>query len=151
MDSTAEVIDLTRRLPTREEIASAAEAATALANARAKNGSLLIHGDHDEPVRLAPALANLMIDLLGHVSRGDMVTLVPTGAMLTTQQAADLLNVSRPYLSKLLKDGDIPFIPIGSHRRVMHADLMAYKERRDAARTAALDELARLGQEFDAS
>jgi excisionase family DNA binding protein len=151
MENAAEVIDLTRRLPTREEIASAAEAATALANARAENGALEIRGDDGEPVRLAPALADIMIDLLGHVSRGDMVTLVPTGAMLTTRQAADILNVSRPYLSKLLKEGEIPFIPVGSHRRVMHADLMAYKERRDAARTAALDELAQIGQDFDAS
>lgn len=151
MENAAEVIDLTRRLPTREEVASAAEAATALANARAENGALEIRGDDGEPVRLAPAIANIMIDLLGHVSRGDMVTLVPTGAMLTTQQAADILNVSRPYLSKLLKEGELPFIPVGSHRRVMHADLMAYKDQRDGGRKAALDELAELGQEFDAS
>jgi len=151
MENAAEMIDLTRRLPTREEIVSAAEAATALANARAECGALEIRGDDGEPVRLAPALADIMIDLLGHVSRGDMVTLVPTGTMLTTQQAADILNVSRPYLSKLLKDREIPFIPVGSHRRVMHADLMAYKKRRDAARTAVLDELAQLGQDFDAS
>lgn len=151
MGDAAEVTDLTRRLPTRDEIASAAEAATALANARAENGALTIAGPDGEPVRLAPAIGDLIVDLLGHVARGDMVTLVPTGAMLTTQQAADILNVSRPYLSKLLKEGEIPFIPVGSHRRVLHADLMAYKEKRDAARTAALDELARLGQEYDAS
>lgn len=151
MDNTAEVIDLTRRLPTREEIASAAEAATALAAARAENGALEILGNDGEPVRLAPAIADVMIDLLGHVARGSMVTIVPTCALLTTQQAADILNVSRPFLSKLLIEGEIPYIPVGSHRRVMHADLIAFKERRDAARKAALVELARLGQEFDAS
>ena len=113
MNDAAEVIELTRRLPTREEIASAAEAATALANARAENGALEIHGDDGQPVRLAPAITDIMIDLLGHVSRGDMVTLVPTNAMLTTQQAADILNVSRSYLSKLLKKGEIPFVPVG--------------------------------------
>jgi len=151
MHDTAEVIDLTRRLPTREEIANAAEAATALETARAENGSLEIRGDGGAPIRLAPAIADLVIDLLGHLSRGDMVVLAPTGAMLTTQQAADILEVSRPYLSKLLDQGEIPHIPVGSHRRVMHADLMAYKDRRDAARAATLDELARLGQAFDAT
>jgi hypothetical protein len=60
MDNTAEVIDLMRRLPTHEEIASAAETATALANARAENGALVIHGDNGEPVRLAPAIADLI-------------------------------------------------------------------------------------------
>ena len=151
MDNAAEVVDLTRRLPTHEEIASAAEAATALANARADNGGLIIRNDGGEAVRLAPAIADIMIDLLGHVARGDMVTLVPTGALLTTQQAADMLNVSRPHLSKLLKQGEIPYIPVGSHRRVKHADLITYKKRRDATRMAALEELARLGQAFDAS
>lgn len=143
--------DLTRRLPTREEIDNAAEAATALAQAMERDGKLLIVGANGHEVHFAPAISDLLVNLLGHVARGDMVTLVPTSAMLTTQQAADLLNVSRPFLSSLLKNGDIPFIPIGSHRRVMYQDLIAYKARRDAARNAALDELARLGQEFDAN
>ena len=151
MGNASEAIDLTQRLPTQDEIACAAEAATALAGARAGNGVLAIHRENGEPVRLAPAIADLMIDLLGGVASGNTVRLVPTGAMLTTQQAADILNVSRPHLSKLLKEGKIPFVPVGAHRRVMHADLMAYKDRRDGTRHAALDELARLGQEFDAS
>ncbi len=151
MDNAAETVDLTRRLPTQDEIACAEEAATALARARAADGVLAIHSEGGGCVRLAPAIADLVIDLLGGVASGNTVTLVPAGAMLTTQQAADILNVSRPHLSKLLKEGEIPFIPVGAHRRVMHADLMAYKDRRDAARNAALDDLARLGQEFDAS
>lgn len=151
MDSAAEAVDLTRRLPTQDEIACAAEAAAALARARAADGVLAIHGEDGKSVQLAPAIADLVIDLLGGVASGNTVTLVPAGAMLTTQQAADILNVSRPHLSKLLKEGEIPFVPVGAHRRVMHADLMAYKDRRDAGRNAALDELARLGQEFDAS
>lgn len=151
MPSAAHAADLTRRLPTREEIESAAEAATALAQAKKGDGRLVIAGADGRGLRLAPAISDIIVDLLSHVARGDMVTLVPVGAMLTTQQAADILNVSRPHLSSLLKKGDIPFIPVGSHRRVMHADLIAYKERRDAVRSVALDELARLGQEFDAS
>ena len=151
MDSAAEAIDLTRRLPTQDEIACAAEAATALAQARAADGVLAIHGEDGKSVLLAPAIADLVIDLLGGVASGNAVTLVPARGMLTTRQAADILNVSRPHLSKLLKEGEIPFIPVGAHRRVIHADLMAYKDRRDAARNAALDEIARLGQEFDAS
>jgi len=143
--------DLTRRLPTQDEVASAAEAATVLASARDENGALIIAGGDGTPVQLTPAISDLIVDLLCHVARGDMVTIVPTGAMLTTQQAADILNVSRPHLSKLLKEGEIPYIAVGAHRRVRHKDLMAYKQRRDAARKEALDELARLGQEFDAS
>ena len=151
MPDAAEAVDLTRRPPTQDEIACAAEAATALARTRTADGILAIHREDGTSVRLAPAVADLVIGLLDGVAAGKAVALVPAGAMLTTGQAANILNVSRPYLSKLLRDGDIPFIPVGSHRRVMHADLMAYKDRRDAARKAALDELARLGQEFDAS
>ena len=127
------------------------QAATALASARAGNGVLAIHREDGESVRLAPAIADLVIDLLDGVASGHAVTPVPTGAMLTTQQAADILGVSRPHLSKLLKTGKMPFVWVGAHRRVLHADLMAYMDRRDAARHGALDDLARLGQEFDAS
>ena len=150
MSNASEALDLRHRLPTQDEIACAAQAVTALAHARAGNGALAIHREGGEAVRLAPAIADLVIDLLGGVASGLTVTLVPTGAMLTTQQAADILGVSRPHLSKLLKSGKIPFVSVGTHRRVMHADLMAYIDRRDAARHAALDDLARLGQEFDA-
>ncbi len=151
MSNATDAVDLGYRLPTQDEIACAAQAVTALADARGGNGVLAIHCDDGESVRLAPAIADLVIDLLGGVASGHTVTLVPIGAMLTTQQAASILGVSRPHLSKLLKSGTIPFVSVGSHRRVMLADLMAYKDRRDAARHAALDDLARLGQEFDAS
>lgn len=150
MAEAAFVADLTRRLPTREEIDNAAEAATALAQAKEDDGKLVIASSDGRELHIAPAISELLVDLLGHVARGDMVTLVPMGAMLTSQQAADILNVSRPFLSSLLKKREIPFIPIGSHRRIMHSDLMAYKARRDATRNAALEEIARLGQEFDA-
>ena len=151
MDEAAEIIELTRRLPTHDEISNAAQAAIALAGAQAQNGALTISGPHTGSVQLAPAISELIVDVLGHIARGDMVTIIPTGAMLTTQQAADILNVSRPYLSKLLRDGHIPHIPVGSHRRVRYDDLMAYKGKRDAGRIAALETLARLGQEFEAS
>ena len=71
--------------------------------------------------------------------------------MLTTQQAADILNVSRPYLNKLLKDGDIPYIPAGLRWCVMREDLIAYKKKRDALRVKVLNDLARRGQECDAA
>ena len=151
MSNATDAVDLGHRLPTQDEIACAEQAVTALAHARGGNGVLAIHREDGEAVRLAPAIADLVIDLLGGVASGRTVTLVPTGTMLTTQQAADILGVSRPHLSKLLKTGTIPFVSVGSHRRVMHDDLMAYMDRRDASRRAALDDLARLGQEFDAS
>ena len=151
MSNAPNAVDLGHRLPTQDEIACAAQAVTALADARAGNGGLAIHRENGEPVRLAPAIADLVLDLLGGVASGHTVTLVSTGAMLTTRQAADILGISRPHLSKLLTSGEIPFVSVGSHRRVMRTDLMAYIDRRDAARHAALDDLARLGQEFDAS
>lgn len=151
MSNATNAADLAHRLPTQDEIACAAQAITALADARAGNSVLAIQCEDGEAVRLAPAIADLVLDLLGGVASGRTVTLVPTNAMLTTQQAADILGVSRPHLSKLLKSGTIPFVPVGAHRRVLHADLKAYIDRRDAARRDALDDLARLGQEFDAS
>ena len=151
MSNATDAVDLGHRLPTQEEIACADQALTALADVRARNRALAIHREGGETVRLVPAIADLVIDLLGGVASGHTVALVLTGSMLTTQQAADVLSVSRPHLTKLLKSGKIPFVSVGAHRRVMHADLMAYMDRRDAARHAALDDLARLGQEFDAS
>ena len=70
------------------------------------------------------------------------------GAELTTQEAADLLNVSRPFLIGLLEDGQLPHHKVGTHRRVRFADLMTYKRRRDAESEEALRELTALSQEM---
>lgn len=141
---------LGKRLPTTEEVDSAAHAATAIAIAIERDGALQVAGIENATVRIAPAVGELIVELLGHVASGNMVTLVPTGTMLTTQDAADMLNVSRPFLTKLLKTGEIPFEEVGKHRRVRLEDLMEYRDRRHRQREDALDELARLGQEYDA-
>ncbi|WP_420335566.1 helix-turn-helix domain-containing protein [Roseibium sp.] len=146
--STADALD--HRLPTPEEIDNASAAAAALASSLDANGELVFAGPEGNALHIAPAISGLMIDLLTKVASGNMVTLVPTGTDLTTAQAASMLNISRPFLTKLLKRGDIDHFKVGTHRRIKFKDVMAYKEKRDAEQSAALDELAALGQEIDA-
>ena len=92
--------------------------------------------------------AELMIRILGKMAAGQGVTVIPMNAELTTQQAADLLNVSRPYLVRLLESGQIEFRKVGTHRRVMAESLYDYKRRALVAQKDAADELSALGQEM---
>lgn len=143
---------LSERLPTVDETASASEAVAAMGKALTKMGSLPFKLNEDGSevrLELPPAIGQALLELLGYIAKGEMVTVVPYGTVLTTQQAADLLNVSRPYLTKLLEANEIDHHKVGSHRRIKAKDLLDYKDRRDSNRADALKRLQRLGQEIE--
>jgi excisionase family DNA binding protein len=96
----------------------------------------------------APAL-RLLNEILKEMAKGNAVTLIPINAMLTTQEAADILNVSRPFLVGLLEAGKMPYQRLGSHRRILFKDLMAFKQKADVARADAMRQLTEEAQELD--
>lgn len=104
--------------------------------------SLTFENGEAQTVTLAPALTASLLEVLRLVSSGHGFRVIPVEAELTTQQAVDLLNVSRPFLVKLLEEGEIPFTKTGRHRRIRADALFAYKGKRDASRSKALSELA---------
>ena len=137
--------ELGSRLPSPSDKSAANQLRQILA-AQGPSAKLEVIGEDRKPaeVALTPALSALLMELLRHIGSGDAVTLVPVNQMLTTQQAADILNVSRPFLIALLEKGEIPYTHVGRHRRIQASDLFAYKELRDGRRHEALDELAAL-------
>lgn len=100
-----------------------------------------------EVIDVPSSALRLFVQLLSELSEGNSVSLIPVHAELTTQQAAELLNVSRPYIVKLLDEGKIPSRTVGKFRRVRLDDLMAYKKKDDDARSAVLDQLTAEAQD----
>lgn len=136
--------------PTEEEKALARDSSRQLASEiKAGRGFRLQveNGKLGRPMAIPPAAVKLLLDILTEMSKGNAVTLIPVHAELTTVQAAEVLNVSRPHLIKLLDRGDIPHHKVGTHRRVRFLELMAYKKKKDEARRQALTELTALDQE----
>lgn len=106
-------------------------------------------GEADEVTISLPREAlELFVEVLGQMANGNAVTVVPVHAELTTHQAAEILNVSRPFLIGLLDAGKIPFRMVGTHRRIRFTDLMTYKQQDDARRDEALAELTRQVQDL---
>jgi len=109
---------------------------------------LRIQEDQAE-ITIPGAAFDLLLEILGQMANGNAVSIVPVHAELTTQQAADLLNVSRPHLVQLLESGAIPHRRVGTHRRVRFGDVMTYKRRDDARRREVMDQLAAEAQELE--
>lgn len=116
--------------------------------AKVRTLKLVVDDNAQETVLLPAPLFRLILAVLSHVAHGKALTLLPVQAELTTQQAADLLGVSRPYLVKLLERGELPCRKVGRHRRVGFRDLVAYRKAMGERRKESLDELARLSEEL---
>lgn len=101
------------------------------------------------PIELPAGAVSLLMEILEAMAAGRGVTIIPENAELSTVQAAEVLNVSRPFLIKLLEDGSIPHRKVGKHRRVRMEDIMSYKAAIDNEREAVLDRLAAEAQEQD--
>jgi excisionase family DNA binding protein len=139
--------------PTEADTLLARESAHLLAPqlARARGAMRLRVVEPDgngETVAIPVAAFRLLVTILAQMANGNAVRLIPHQAELTTQEAADLLNMSRPYLVRLLDSGRIPFHRVGTHRRVLFRDVMDYKAEHRRARKGALDRLSGLDQEL---
>jgi excisionase family DNA binding protein len=105
-------------------------------------------GPDGERIDLPDSALEALRVIIETMAQGRSITLVPHGKELTSQEAADILHVSRPHLIKLLDRGEVPFHLVGTHRRVQIEDVLTYRDRRDAERDAALRELTRLSEEL---
>jgi excisionase family DNA binding protein len=132
----------------RQEAEQASRALAALAGRDRVHVEAEAEGMPRQSFILPAAAVRLLTDVLVHLSQGQGVAVLPENAELTTQQAADMLNVSRPYFVGLLEAGVVPFHKAGTHRRVRLRDLVSYKEKRQAASRAAMDELTAQAQEL---
>ncbi len=139
--------------PDDHEAALALESSRRLAHLSSLEGDVKIRVLDDAinaaTVTLPGSAVHLLLQLLSELAHGNAVTVVPYHAELTTQQAAGVLGVSRPFLVKLLEQNEIPFRRVGTHRRVRFDDVVDYKRRIDAERRDTLNEIAALSQDLD--
>jgi excisionase family DNA binding protein len=138
-------------VPSDQDAARAQEVRRALEKHKAGHKTMRVQitaGKKTEPLDLPPVVARLLMDILKETAAGHAVTLVPLEPEITTQQAAELLNVSRPYVVGLIDKGTLPARMVGNHRRLQLQDVLAYKADSRARRRQTLRELAALDQEL---
>lgn len=146
------------RLPSDHEIAQAREASRQLARllpagdddsaANPPALRLVTADNHHEMIAIPPGALRLLVDMLTQLGQGRAVTVLPQNAELTTQEVADYLNVSRPYVVSLIEQNKLPARKVGTRRRVAFEDLLRFDEQQRARQRAALDELARIDAEL---
>jgi excisionase family DNA binding protein len=140
--------------PTTQDIEIARTSSPTLARLADTGEAVRLHVSPSTPdsdggeVVLPASVIRLLSRILAAMATGNSVAVIPSEADLTTQQAADLLGVSRPYLIRLLEAEHIPYHKVGAHRRIRLTDLLQYREKR-TARLRALEELAAQAQELN--
>ncbi len=139
------------RFPTADEVAQAQEAGRQLARLLPKDQRplrLVTDANQHEMIAIPPGAVRVFLDVLTQLGQGRAVTILPKKAELTTQEAADYLNVSRPYVVKLITTGKLPARMVGTRRRIAFKDLLQFDEADRKHRRAALNENGRLDQEL---
>ena len=137
--------------PADQEIAIARNAAkriTLESNGDDSKKYFIYDSENEEPIELPAAAVAVLRDLLEFMSRGHGITMFPRLAEVTTMEAADILNVSRPFVIKLLEEGELPYRLVGRHRRIQLKDLLDYKKNIDLRREAVLDQMVAEAQEL---
>jgi len=136
-------------LPTPESAKQAQEALRRLRSVKRRAKLVRVAAGregHEVAVQVPRESFELFTQILAQMANGNAVTLVPVHAELTTQQAADMLNVSRPFLVRLLDEGVIPYRMVGTHRRVRADDVIKHQQATYDQSKKALDELSRIAQ-----
>jgi len=146
MTTPAYALAIDEHLPTEESSAAAGELRIVLStlfDGETTAPSLIMRDaeGRERSLKMEPKLYEYLIRLLDHFENGEGVTFVPHAKKLTTQQCADILNVSRPYFVKLLEEGKVPYEKIGRHRRILARDLFCFQKDRDANRREAMEAL----------
>jgi excisionase family DNA binding protein len=135
-------------LPSKEDAELATESSRVLSALTQGDGEFRVHLEDGQELVLPSAARTLLVLLLTEMSRGNAVRIIPIHAELTTQEAAEFLNVSRPHVIKLLEKGEIRFHMTGTHRRIKFEDLAEYRQRKENERDEAMRELAEQAQEL---
>lgn len=138
------------KLPTQQEVEQAKETSRILSKFSNQQLRVKITGENSvsEDIILPGYAIELLLDILTQISKGNAVSILPVHAEITTQEAANLLNVSRPYLIELLESKMIPYKKVGTHRRILAKDIFAYKARDEEERLKVLEELTSEGQKL---
>lgn len=142
------------QLPTREEQKLAQESKDTLELISGKHKSsseaieIGVEGEANH-IKLPASAFRFLSTILEHMAQGKAISIIPSDTEVTTQQAADMLNVSRPHVVKLLEEGELPFHKVGTHRRIKLQDLEAYRAKMEKEREDALAELTKQAQELD--
>jgi excisionase family DNA binding protein len=147
--STESIRSSAPSLPTESEAKLAKESSRLLAACigRGETARLKVINGNEEINVPVPAL-RMLVQILAQMAEGNGVTIMPVHAVLTTQEAADFLNVSRPFLVALVERGELAFTKVGTHRRIQFKDLLEYRNRALANSKKALNDLAADAQEF---